>query len=136
MTEHPLQSFVKTAMGQLKDMVNVNTTMGEPVAASDGTLIIPVCKVSYGFAAGGSDLGKQSQSAASQAAPFGGGTGGGVTVTPFAFLIIGKTGVQTTYLETSPTIYDKLLNMAPHLLDTLQELIQQYRYRGDSNNDQ
>ncbi|TDF93034.1 GerW family sporulation protein [Paenibacillus piri] len=117
MSEHPLQAFVQTAMEQLKEMVNVNTTIGQPVSAPDGTLIIPVCKVSYGFAAGGNNLSES----------FGGGTGGGVSVTPLAFLIIGKTGVQTVCLGDSSNIYNKMLDMAPHLLDKLQSLINHYQ---------
>ncbi|MCR8630407.1 GerW family sporulation protein [Paenibacillus radicis (ex Xue et al. 2023)] len=127
MIEHPLQSFVKTAMENLKDMVNVNTTIGEPVVAPDGTFILPVCKISYGFAAGGSDLGKYGQEPSIPMLPFGGGTGGGVSVTPLAFLIIGKTGVQTISLEDSANVYQKILDMTPQLLDKLQVLLQQYQ---------
>jgi sporulation protein YtfJ len=132
MSEHPLQSFVKMAKDHLKDMVNVNTTIGEPIAMSDGTIIIPVCKVGYGFAAGGSDLNRHNQESASVMPSFGGGMGGGVSVTPLAILIIGKMGVQTVYLDNSPTVYDKILDMAPHLLDKLHNLIKQYQ-TGDDN---
>ncbi|MFK4303029.1 MULTISPECIES: GerW family sporulation protein [unclassified Paenibacillus] len=132
MSEHPLQSFVKTAKDHLEDMMNVNTTLGEPVTVSDGTIIIPVCKVSYGFAAGGSDWERRNQQAARVTPSFGGGMGGGVSVTPLAILIIGKMGVQTIYLDNSPTVYDKILDMAPHLLDKLNNLIKQYQ-TGDDN---
>ncbi|WP_282936278.1 GerW family sporulation protein [Paenibacillus sp. RC67] len=126
MSEHPLQSFIRTAMEQLKETVNVNTTMGEPVVAPDGTLIIPVCKVSFGFASGGSEFGHHSQDYTKTEMPFGGGTGGGVSVTPLAFLIIGHAGVQTITLENSSNIYSKMLELAPQLLDKLQSLISQH----------
>ncbi|WP_282943561.1 spore germination protein GerW family protein [Paenibacillus sp. RC67] len=57
--------------------------------------------------------------------PFGGGTGGGVSVTPLAFLIIGHAGVQTISLENSSNIYSKILDLAPQLLDKMQALISQ-----------
>lgn len=127
MAEHPLQAFVRTALEQLKETVHVNTTLGEPVAAPDGSFIIPVCKVSFGFVAGGSELGLHGQEyAKSGSMPFGGGTGGGVSVTPLAFLIIGKTGVQTVTLENSSNVINKILEVAPHLVDKIQSIISQY----------
>ncbi|AET61277.1 sporulation protein YtfJ [Paenibacillus terrae HPL-003] len=133
MSEHPLQSFVQTAKDHLKDMMDVNTTIGEPVTVSDGTIIIPICKVSYGFAAGGSDWERHIQHSARVTPSFGGGMGGGVAVTPLAILIIGKMGVQTIYLDNSPTVYDKILDMAPHLLDKLNNLIKQYQTTDDNS---
>ncbi|WP_025718275.1 GerW family sporulation protein [Paenibacillus sp. 1-18] len=134
MSEHPLQSFIETVKDHLKDMVNVNTTIGEPVVVSDGTIIIPVCKVSYGFAAGGRDLDKRNQESTRGMPSFGGGMGGGASVTPLAIIIIGKMGVQTVYLDNSPTVYDKILDMAPHLLDKLHKLIKEYHTeKGDNS---
>lgn len=126
MPEHPLQSFIRTAMEQLKETVNVNTTMGEPIVAPDGTLIIPVCKVSFGFASGGSEFVQKGHDYSGTEMPFGGGTGGGVSVTPLAFLIIGHAGVQTVTLENNSNLYSKILDLAPQLLDKLQSLINQH----------
>ncbi|MFE5323854.1 GerW family sporulation protein [Paenibacillus sp. NPDC056579] len=125
-SEHPLHSFVQTAMQQLKETVSVNTAVGDPVVAPDGSIIIPVCKVSYGFVAGGSELGMYSREHLEAGKPFGGGTGGGVSVTPLAFLIIGKNGVQTVSLEQGNSLYGKMLDLAPQLLDKLQAILLQY----------
>ncbi|MGG4218021.1 GerW family sporulation protein [Paenibacillus jamilae] len=132
MSERPLQSFFQTVKDQLQGMVNVNTTIGEPVVVSDGTMVIPVCKVSYGFAAGGRDLVKHNQESARVMPPFGGGMGGGASVTPLAIIIIGKMGVQTIYLDNSPTVYDRILDIAPHLLDQLHNLLTRF-HTGDDN---
>ncbi|ADM70040.1 putative spore protein YtfJ [Paenibacillus polymyxa E681] len=132
MSEHPLQSFFQTVKDNLNDMVNVNTTIGEPVVVSDGTMVIPVCKVSYGFAAGGRELEKHNQESVRVMPSFGGGMGGGASVTPLAIIIIGKMGVQTIYLDNSPTVYDRILDIAPHLLDQLHNLIKRY-HTGDDN---
>ncbi|MGZ0041094.1 GerW family sporulation protein [Paenibacillus ottowii] len=132
MSEHPLQSFFQTVKDNLKDMVSVNTTIGEPVVVSDGTMVIPVCKVSYGFAAGGRELDNHNQETVKVMPSFGGGMGGGASVTPLAIIIVGKMGVQTIYLNNSLTVYDRILDIAPHLLDQLDSLIKRY-HTGDGN---
>jgi len=130
-SEHPLQSLVRTAMQQLKETVSVNTAMGEPVVVPDGTVIIPVCKVSYGFVAGGSEMGCNGPASR----PLGGGTGGGVSVTPTAFLVLGKTGVQTISLEQDNSLYGALLDVAPKLLEKLQAILRQYAEKPEAVND-
>lgn len=95
MAEHPIQGLMQTAMENIKEMVDVNTIVGDPVQTPDGSIIMPISKVGFGFVAGGSDIrlddadhknGSQSDAQhASVSLPFGGGSGGGVSITPIAF---------------------------------------------------
>src|SRR5690625_5396984 len=84
MDEHPIQGLMVTAMENLKEMIEVNTIIGDPVESPDGTIIIPVSKVGFGFAAGGSEFNssKESSESSESTLPFGGGSGGGVSITP------------------------------------------------------
>lgn len=125
MEEHPIQGLMTTAMESLKDMVEVNTIIGDPIESPDGSVIIPVSKVGFGFAAGGSEFvpsdsgsgtgsGGDSDSASSEAVfPFGGGSGGGVSITPVAFLIVNHKGIKMVHLDQNTHIYEKLIDFAP-----------------------
>ena len=83
---HPIDNLMNITMDKIKEMVDVNTIVGTPITAEDGTLIIPVSKVSYGFASGGSDLPTKNE----KKDLFGGGSGAGVTIQPIAFLTVYK----------------------------------------------
>ena len=89
MADHPIQGLMTTAMENLKEMIDVNTIIGEPVETPDGGVILTVSKVGFGFAMGGSEF---SGSSSSDELPFGGGSGGGVSITPIAFLVVNKHG--------------------------------------------
>lgn len=80
MSEHPIQGMMDTSMQKIKEMVDVNTIIGEPIHCPDGTMIIPVSKVTYGFASGGSDFPTKTEKDL-----FGGGSGAGITISPVAF---------------------------------------------------
>ena len=82
--EHPIGNLMDTTMNKIKEMIDVNTIVGEPITSPDGTLIIPVSKVSYGFASGGSDLPTKKENKDC----FGGGSGAGVTIQPVEFLTV------------------------------------------------
>ena len=82
--EHPIGSLMNITMEKIKEMIDVNTIVGTPITSADGTLIIPVSKVSYGFASGGSDLPTKKENKDC----FGGGSGAGVTIQPVAFLTV------------------------------------------------
>ena len=79
MSDHPIKDMMGITMEKIKEMVDVNTIIGEPIVLADGTTIIPISKVSFGFASGGSDLPAKVENL------FGGGTGAGVTIQPIAF---------------------------------------------------
>jgi sporulation protein YtfJ len=136
MTQHPINGLMQTAMENIKDMVDVNTIVGEPVQTPDGSVILPISKVGFGFAAGGSEFnnteesngigkhsGQESQNA-SVALPFGGGSGGGVSITPIAFLVVGAQGVKVVPLDTQTHILERLIDAAPEWVDKVKSMFQ------------
>lgn len=110
--EHPIGSLMDTTMEKIKEMIDVNTIIGEPITSPDGTLIIPVSKVSYGFAAGGSDLPTKKENKDC----FGGGSGAGVTIQPVAFLTVYQGDVRLVSVDREEGTTDKLVNMIPDVL--------------------
>ena len=110
--EHPIGSLMDTTMEKIKEMIDVNTIIGEPITSPDGTLIIPVSKVSYGFAAGGSDLPTKKENKDC----FGGGSGAGVTIQPVAFLTVYQGDVRLVSVDRDEGKADKLVNMIPDVL--------------------
>ena len=124
---HPIEGLMSTAMENLKTMIDVNTIVGEPIESPDGSIIITVSKVGFGFAAGGSEFGQSKSSENDQeekpALPFGGGSGGGVTITPIGFLIVNKQGVQMIHLDGTANLYEKLVDVAPQALEKIQEIL-------------
>ena len=109
---HPIGSLMDTTMEKIKEMIDVNTIIGEPITSPDGTLIIPVSKVSYGFAAGGSDLPTKKENKDC----FGGGSGAGVTIQPVAFLTVYQGDVRLVSVDREEGTADKLVNMIPDVL--------------------
>ena len=130
MSDHPIQGLMKTAMENIKDMVEVNTIIGDPVESPDGSIIIPVSKLGFGFAAGGSEFqtggksGGQSDDSESEL-PFGGGSGGGVSITPVAFLIVSKDGVKMVHLDENTHIFERMIDFAPQVVEKIQQLIKE-----------
>jgi sporulation protein YtfJ len=134
MSDHPIQGLMTTAMESLKEMIDVNTIIGDPVETPDGSVILTVSKVGFGFAAGGSEFkleGSQSQGQSqgqgqgqgqSPTLPFGGGSGGGVSITPIAFLIVNSHGVKMLHLDESTHLYEKILELAPSAIDKIQQM--------------
>ena len=125
MSEHPIEGLMHTAMNNIKDMVDVNTIIGEPIQASNNTVIIPISKVSFGFAAGGSEFKgetideynkKDKDEQIQYRLPFGGGTGAGVSINPTAFLVVQSNVVKLLPVDHTNTI-DKLLDYVPDLIE-------------------
>lgn len=110
--EHPIGNLMNITMEKIKEMIDVNTIIGEPITSPDGTLIIPVSKVSYGFAAGGSDLPTKKENKDC----FGGGSGAGVTIQPVAFLTVYQGDVRLISVDSEEGTADKLVNMIPDVL--------------------
>jgi sporulation protein YtfJ len=134
MTEHPIQGLMKTAMENIKEMVDVNTIVGDPVSTPDGSVILPISKVGFGFAAGGSEFNSKDEKEvtvvskndahnANVAMPFGGGSGGGVSITPIAFLVVGSSGVKVVPLDNQTHIYERLIDSAPQVFDKIQTMM-------------
>lgn len=124
MAEHPIQGLMKTAMESLKDMVDVNTVIGDPVETQDGTVIVPVSRVAFGFAAGGSEFQPPPQAMAEAEAeaeghPFGGGSGAGVSVQPVGFLVVSKDQIRMLPVDGGQPI-NRIIDMAPQILDKIK----------------
>jgi len=137
MDEHPIQGLMTTAMENIKDMVEVNTIIGDPVESPDGSVIIPVSKLGFGFAAGGSefDMGNSSSgdSSSEDVLPFGGGSGGGVSITPVAFLIVNSKGIKMVHLDENIQLYDKIIDFAPKAADKIQQLLKESNNQNKQN---
>lgn len=117
--KHPLNEVLEASLANLKKLVDVNTIIGEPLTMPDGTTIIPVSKVSFGFATGGSEL-----PTSKPENPFGGGAGGGVTMQPLAFLVISKGEVKLLQMQTADNTADRVVNMMPGVIDKVSGLVQ------------
>ncbi|RRN74264.1 sporulation protein YtfJ [Peribacillus simplex] len=126
MSDHPIQGLMKEAMENLKEMVDVNTIIGDPVETPDGSVILTVSKVGFGFAAGGSEFVMDGNHQAHQGdskQPFGGGSGGGVSITPIAFLIVGSHGVKMIHLDEGTHLLEKMMDLAPQVVDKIQSML-------------
>ncbi|WP_068775355.1 GerW family sporulation protein [Paenibacillus sp. FJAT-26967] len=137
MTDHPIQGLMKTAMENIKAMVDVNTIVGDPVETPDGSVIMPISKVGFGFAAGGSEFTTETIPGAGENAtvsmPFGGGSGGGVSITPIAFLVVGIHGVKIVPLDNQTHLFERLIDSAPQIVDRVQTI---FKSSGTSSNAQ
>jgi len=117
-----LPNMLENTIAKIREMVDVNSVIGTPITTADGVTIIPVSKVSAGFGGGGSDF--VSKNANKQENPFGGGAGGGVSVTPIAFLIIKDGNVRMMPVATpANTTADRLVEMIPDTLDKVSAFI-------------
>ena len=113
-----VKELINSALANIKEMVDANTVTGEPIVLANGVTIIPVSKVSCGFAAGGSDLPNKSEKEI-----FGGGTGGGVTVSPLAFICVSPEGeVQLLQLSMNASASNAVINMVPEVFDKISSL--------------
>ena len=117
-----LPNMLDKTIAKIREMVDVNSVIGDPITTPDGVTIIPVSKVSVGFGGGGSDY--VSRNANKQDNPFGGGAGGGVKVTPIAFLIVKDGNVRMMPVATpANTTADRLVEMIPDTLDKVSAFI-------------
>ena len=131
MSEHPIEGLMITAMNSIQDMIDVNTIIGEPIETSNNIVIIPISKVSFGFAAGGSEFKgetvdeytkKDKEEEIQYRLPFGGGSGAGVTINPVAFLVIQPNGVKLMPVNHTSSL-DKLLDYMPDLIERTNNMM-------------
>ncbi len=120
MSDHPIEGMMNTTLEKIKQMVDVNTVVGDPITSPDGTIIIPVSKVAYGFASGGSDFPSKAQPAKEF---FGGGAGAGISITPIGFLVISEGNVKMVSIEPCNTSADRVINMIPDVVDKVSGLL-------------
>lgn len=127
MSEHPIQGLMKTAMESIKEMVDVNTVIGDAVETPDGSVIIPVSRVGFGFAAGGTEF--EANDHEEGELPFGGGSGAGVSVQPVGFLVVGNNHVRLLPVSNN-AIYDRLIDAVPQLMEKVQDM---FNEKGNGN---
>jgi len=119
--EHPIESLMKTAMENIRGIVDVNTVVGDPVETPDGTVIIPVSRVTCGFAAGGSAFPGEQAGQANAEIPFGGGSGAGVSVQPVGFLVVKGDNIRLLPVEGNH-LAERLIDLAPQVLAKIEEM--------------
>ncbi|MBU5593676.1 GerW family sporulation protein [Amphibacillus sp. MSJ-3] len=136
MQQHPIEGLMSETMEQLKHIIDVKTIIGDPIQTPDGSTIIPISKVGFGFAAGGSEFSNQKKSEQEQdseeaSLPFGGGSGGGVSITPIAFLITNKQGNEIVHLHDKNHFYEKLVDVAPQAVEKIKEILEEKKSEQD-----
>ena len=129
MENHPIEGLMLTAMSSIENMIDVNTIIGEPIETSNNIIIIPISKVCFGFAAGGSEFKgetideytkKDKDEKVQYRLPFGGGSGATVSINPIAFLIVEEGKVKLLPVNHSSCI-DKLLDYVPDLFEKISQ---------------
>ncbi len=122
--KHPIESLMITSMTSIESMVDVNTIIGESIIAPDGSVIIPLSKVCFGFAAGGSEFNTNKLSKYSENAklPFGGGSGAGVHISPVGFLVM-KDGNARVLNVNGINVIDRAVDMIPDIINKLDGII-------------
>ena len=130
MNEHPIENLMITAMSSIQDMVDVNTIIGEPIETQVGITIIPISKVGFGFASGGSEFRgetlkeynkKDKDEEIQYKLPFGGGAGAGVSINPVAFLVVQEGNVKLMPVDHD-SCFDKILDYVPDLMQKINEM--------------
>ena len=124
---HALEGVMDTSMKNLKEIVDANTVIGDPVTTPTGTVIIPVSKVSFGFASGGSDLPVKTN----PKDLFGGGAGAGVSIQPVAFLVVQEDGVRLLQMDEGSDALSSAIRSVPEVVDRLGSMFK----KGDKKND-
>ena len=116
---HPIGELMQSTLENIRGMVDVNTVVGDPIDARDGSTVIPLSRVSFGFVSGGGEYKTPRQTEEDK--PFAGGSGAGVSVQPVGFLVVGPEGVRVLPAQDL-TAWERALNCAPQLMEDLRAL--------------
>lgn len=123
MSDHPINELLSSTMEKIKEMVDVNTIIGQPIETSDGTTLIPISKVSFGFASGGSDFNKKNDPVSAPKC-FGGGGGAGVTVNPVAFVVVSNGNTKILPVNNpAESSADRVIEMVPDVINKIADFI-------------
>ena len=127
MAEHGVNGLMAETMEKIRSMVDVNTIIGDPIVTHDGTTLIPISKVTFGFGSGGSDF-KPRNSSDSAPLCFGGGGGAGVSISPVAFLIVSEGNARILPLNMpADNSTDRLIEMIPDTVNGIQNFVSNRR---------
>ena len=126
MDKHPIEGMMTTTMESIRDMIDVNTVVGEPIATADGSTVVPISRVSFGFVAGGGEYGDKAAAPAQDAAdaPFAGGAGAGVTVQPLGFLVTGPDAVRLLPAQCYQPI-DRVIDLIPQIIADVKKAVKE-----------
>lgn len=124
MSKGNINDMIGTMMESIKEVVKVSTVVGEAVNAPDGSVIIPVTKVSCGFGATGVEI--PSKTALKEEYPFGGGSGGGLSIEPMGFMVLKEGNVRVVPMTTEQSTVEKLIDMVPPMVDKLNSIVKSY----------
>ena len=127
MAEHPIQGLMNVTMDKIRQMADSNTIIGKPIKTDDGTTILPVSRISFGFASAGTEF--DGKNAANKDL-FGGGSGAGVNIQPVAFLVVKDGCVRTIQLSDGSNTIDRALTMLPELVDKVSALLKKEEKKG------
>ena len=125
MAVKPISELTDSSMKNLQMLIDSNSVIGKPITTPDGTTILPVSRVSFGFGTGGSDL------PATQKELFGGGSGGGVSITPVAFLVIQEGNVKVLQIQSFANAADRVVGMVPDVLDRVSGFVSGMGKKGE-----
>ncbi len=125
--QQPVENLMRTTMESIKNMIDVNTVVGDPVEAKDGTIAIPISRVCYAFVAGGGDLSnkcetEQKRTETDSCYPFAGGTGAGVTIQPIAFLTSANGQLRMLPVTYNTTV-DRIIDMVPNFIENMEKMV-------------
>ncbi|MGE4548734.1 MAG: GerW family sporulation protein [Intestinibacillus sp.] len=134
MSEHPINNLMNETMEKIKHLVDANTIVGAPIETRDGTTIIPISRVSFGFASGGTDyMSKHSRERDNAPLCFGGGGGAGVTVTPVAFVVVDQAGARILPINAqADTTMDRLVEMIPDAVSKVSNFFGSRKNKDDT----
>lgn len=127
MKEQSASGILGTSIEKIKDLVDVSTIIGEPIKISETLQIIPVSKVTYGFASGGTDFPSKSNQEL-----FGGGGGAGITISPVAFLVVNNGNVSVKYINAAEGSVERVIGMVPDIVDKATDVISQLKNKDNT----
>lgn len=120
MENNKIEGLMDSTLDKIKEIVNADTIIGKSIITEDGTVIIPVSKVSYGFASGGTDF---SSKKSDQKDRFGGANGAGVSISPVAFLVVSNGDVKLLQVESFSSSLDRIISMTPDIIDKIKNAL-------------
>ena len=127
MKEQSASGILGTSIEKIKDLVDASTIIGEPIKISETLQIIPVSKVTYGFASGGTDFPSKSNQEL-----FGGGGGAGITISPVAFLVVNNGSVSVKYINAAEGSVERVIGMVPDIVDKATDVISQLKNKDNT----
>ena len=129
----PLEGIMAESLGNLKQMIDVNTIVGDAITTNDGATIIPVSKVSLGFGAGGSEFGATPEKELKEQKMFGGGCGGGVSLNPVAFLVVKNDNIRLLPVFDSMSTVDRIVDLVPDILNKFNDFVDKIKNKKEDD---